>query len=52
MGLEKLQVNDPKKMVRDAHFLCLNVNDSYDYNMKSVDLIDKFWNVYRVNNWT
>ena len=27
------QVCEPKKMVCDAHFLLLNVHDSYNYNM-------------------
>ena len=32
-------------MVRDAHFLLLNVNDSYNHNINSVDLSDQLQNV-------
>ena len=35
----------------DAHFFCLNVNDSYNCNMNSVDLSDQIQNVYRVDHW-
>ena len=46
------QVYDPEtKMVCDAHFLRLNVNDSYSYNMNLVDLRYQLWNVYRVDYW-
>ena len=38
-------------MVCDTHFLRLNYNYSYDYNMKSVDLSDQLRNVYRVDHW-
>ena len=39
-------------MVRGAHFLCLNVNDSYNYNNNMVDLSDQLRNVYQVDHWT
>ena len=46
------QVYEPKtQMVRDAHFLRLYVNGSYNYNMNLVDLSDKLWNVYQVDHW-
>ena len=49
---KKRQVHDPKtKMVRDAHFLRLNVNDSYNHNPNSVDLSDQLQNMYRVDHW-
>ena len=42
---------EPKtKMVRDANFLHLDVNDSYNYNMNLVDLSDQLWNVYRFDH--
>ena len=45
------QVYDPeKKMVCDTHFLRLNSNYSYDYNMKSFDLSDQLRNMYRVDH--
>ena len=46
------QVYGPKSdMVRNANFLCLNVNDSYNYNMKSVELSNQPWNLYQVYHW-
>ena len=45
------QMYDPEKMVCDAHFLRLHVNDSYNYNMNSFDLSDQIWNVYQVDHW-
>ena len=46
------QVYDPKtEMVRDAHFLPLNINDSYNHNMNSVDLSDQLQNVYQIDHW-
>ena len=41
----------PKKMLRDAHFLLLNVDDSYNYNMYLVDLSDQLRSVYLVYHW-
>ena len=38
------------KIVRDAHFLQLNVNDCYKYNMNSVDRSDQLQNVYWVDH--
>ena len=38
-------------MVRDAHFLRLNVNNLYNQNMNSVDLSDQLHNVYQVDHW-
>ena len=38
-------------MVRGAHLFCLNVNDSYNYNMHLVDLSDQLRNVYQVYHW-
>ena len=47
----KRQVYDPKtEMVCDDYFLRLNVNNSYNNNMKLVDLSDKICNVYRVDH--
>ena len=44
---KKQQVYDPEtKMVRDAHLLRLNVNDSYNYNINLVELRYQLWNVY------
>ena len=41
------QVYDPKtETVWEAHFLYLNVNDSYNHNRNSVDLSDQLQNVY------
>ena len=52
MGSEKWQVCDPEtQMVHDAHFLRLNINDSYYYKMNLVDLSDQLWSVYRVGHW-
>ena len=49
---KKRQVYDPKtKMVSDVHFLSLNVNDYYNYNMNSFDLSDQLHNVHQVDNW-
>ena len=46
------QVYDSEtKMVHDAHFFFLNLNDSYNHNMSSVDLIDQLRNVYQVVHW-
>ena len=46
------QVYDPEtKMVFDTHFFHLNVNDTYYYNTKLVDLGDKLLNFYQVNHW-
>ena len=46
------QVYDPKtQMVRDTHFLRLNVNYSYYYNMNSFDLSDKLQNVCQFYHW-
>ena len=46
------QVYDPgTEMVRDAHFFRLNVNNSYMYNMNSVDIICQLRNVYQVDHW-
>ena len=46
------QVYKPKtEMVRDAHFLRLNVNDSYNHTTDLVDLSDKIQNVHRVDHW-
>ena len=43
---KKQQVYDPEtKMVRDAHLLRLNVNDSYNYNINLVELRYQLWNV-------
>ena len=39
------------KMVHDTHFLCLNVNGFYNYNMNLVDFSDQLRNVYRVDHW-
>ena len=48
---KKLQVYDPKtEMVIDAQFLCLNVNNSYNHNMNSVDLSDPLQNVYQFDH--
>ena len=49
---KKWQVCDPEtQMVHDAHFLRLNINDSYYYKMNLVDLSDQLWSVYRVGHW-
>ena len=41
------QVYDPKtEMVRDAHFLRFNVNDSYNHNRNLVELSDQLQNMY------
>ena len=46
------QVYDPKtEVLHDAHFFRLNVNDLYNHNIKSVDLIDQLWNMYQVDQW-
>ena len=46
------QVYDPDtQMVRDVDFLRLDINDSYNYNMISVDLSDQLRNVYQVDHW-
>ena len=46
------QMYDPRiKMVHDAHFLCLNINESYNYNMNSVYLSDQTRNMYQVDQW-
>ena len=49
--IKHIKCMNQKKKVRDAHFLRLNVNDSYNYNMNSVDLSDKHKNVYQVDHW-
>ena len=38
-------------MVRDDHFLRLNVNDSYYHNMNLVGLSDQLQNVYQIDHW-
>ena len=38
-------------MVREAHLLRLDVNDSYYYNMNLVEFSDQLWDVYRVDHW-
>ena len=38
-------------MVRNACLLYFNADDSYHYNMNSVDLTDQLWNVYQVDHW-
>ena len=43
--------NPDTKMVCNTQFLRLNVNDSYNYNMNSVDLSDQITNVYQVDYW-
>ena len=46
------QLYDPEsEMVWDAHFLRLKVNNSYNQNMKSVDLNDQLCDVYQVGHW-
>ena len=43
---KKRQVCDTETdMVRDTHFLRLNVNVSYNHNMNPVDLIDQLRNL-------
>ena len=43
---KKRQVYDPDtQMVRDTHFLSLNVNDCYNHNMNLVDLSDQLRNL-------
>ena len=52
MGSETHQVYDPKlDMVRYAQSLRLDLNNSYNYNMNSVDLSGQIWMVYQVYHW-
>ena len=47
-----LQVYDLEiQMVHDAHFLRLDVNDSYNYKMNLVGFSDQLRNVRRVDRW-
>ena len=49
---ESRQLYDPKtQMVRDSHFLNLNVNGSFNYNMNSVELSDKLQSVGQFYHW-
>ena len=50
-NMESVWTPPPPQMVQDSHFLRLNVNDSYSYNINSVELSDQLQNVYRVNHW-
>ena len=48
---ETLQLDYPEtQMVRDAHFLHLNVNDSYYHNMNSVEPSYQLQNVYQFDH--
>ena len=39
------------EMVCDAHFLWLNLNDSYNHNINLVDLSGQLPNVFQVGHW-
>ena len=46
------QLYDPKtQMMRDAHLLQINVKDSYNYNMNSVEPSEQLLNLYQVDHW-
>jgi hypothetical protein len=43
--------SNASKAFEQLKFLCLNINNDYNYGMGDVDVSDQSWNSYRFNIW-